>query len=248
MFVCGDKTQTGGCQGEGAILSDRGTDSHMDLLICHNWAVKIVSVTHGTRNTCTQHMYSGAICFVVSVKYNQLEVGKRSKGGFNPVGKCVNTAATSPRRHLLFCHKSCQHFQPSSGSSFHPEAVSLRKGSLGAERGQLIPGPAQEPLKKRCSLLIEHTGAKLPGKASPINTTWHLSLRSGPVCSCASVLLNCWSRAKLLHVGGEGKREREHNDLELCCPLNMLFCSEGDKKREKRRLRIQGLIYLLYDT
>lgn len=48
----------------------------MDLLICHNWAVKMVSVAQETRDTYTQHMYRTTICFAVSVKYNWFEVSK----------------------------------------------------------------------------------------------------------------------------------------------------------------------------
>lgn len=73
----------------------------MDLLICHNWAVKMVSVAQETRDTYTQHMYRGT----VSVKYNWLEVSKRSKGDFNPARKCVNTLAPGLRLHLLCCLK-----------------------------------------------------------------------------------------------------------------------------------------------
>lgn len=65
--------------------------------------------------------------------------------------------------------------------------------------GLLQASPSQ-PLRKGCSSLIEQTGAKLPGKASPINATWHLSLRSGPACVCTSVFVKCCSRVKRLHV------------------------------------------------
>lgn len=114
------------------------------------------------------------------------------------------------------CERSCYQFKTPSTlsswvtsmlsvrfrSSFQLEAVFYGKGGPeGREPEGSTPSlSTTQPLRKGCSSLIEQTGAKLPRKASPINATWHLSLRSGPACVCTSVLVKCCSRAKWLHV------------------------------------------------
>lgn len=158
-------------------------------------------------------------------------------------------------------------------SLFHPEWHPCFQSGLGplsnlrlcfTGRGDLKEGSLEglpqaspwQPLRKGCSSLIEQTGAKLPRKASPINATWHLSLRSGPACVCTSVLVKCCSRAKQLHVHviKQNKAKPKPNNIPKWHVIFFLtkyvillwrgWAGRGGRKGDKRG--IQEPIHLLY--